>query len=584
MTHSRDNRTAPRLAWLATAVVAVAFAVVVGVLMLDAAKRADVFDMLNAPQLERLRAELRDSPDNAGLLQKIRELDYDIRLNYALRQNTVTSGAWLLLAGIAAALFSFYRAGSFKTLASLIRRPGRDGHAEDADVRRRRAVAAAVAVTVTLVFFAVAARLRLAPLPPPPAETPVTGREGVQSAPDDAEFMDNWHQFRGPAATNVVAHGVYTFEWDTAPGGNVLWKIALELPGHSSPVCWDERVFVTGAKGRTQKIFAYDAAAGRKIWESEIAVRRNWQPESPGGDPLDVFEETGLAAPSPVTDGRFVVATFATGDIACVAAADGKLVWGFNAGKPDSVYGLSSSLAIYRNLVIWQLDMGGSTDGLSNIAAFEIDCGEVRWRTARPVPNSWASPAIIRTDGRTELLTAADPWVIAYEPATGHELWRAGGLGGDVAPSVTYSHGVFFALNENSNLLAIRSGGSGDVTASHVVWRSDHALSDMASPVADEKRVWSFGGDGRIVCYDAGTGDVLYEHWHRAGFRATPAIYRDTLLAVDENGVALTIRRADTFEVVGRSAIGEGVWASPAFHRNVVYVRGLRHLFAVGKR
>jgi len=239
----------------------------------------------------------------------------------------------------------------------------------------------------------------------------------------------------------------------------------------------------------------------------------------PKGEPVEgdeeeeeeIYEDTGYAAPTAGTDGERVYVTFATADIAALDF-EGKIVWQQNFGPADNVYSMSSSLALFKDRVIWQLDKGASADEeKSSILALEGKTGEVVWQTPRPVGASWSSPVVVQTPGGPRIFTTAAPWVTAYEPEFGAEIWRASGLSGDVAPAAVYADGKVFATNEYAQVMAIRDDGQSDVTETHVVWIAEDGMSDAPSPLCDGKVLFQAHSSGQLTCFDAQTGKLLWE-------------------------------------------------------------------------
>ena len=201
------------------------------------------------------------------------------------------------------------------------------------------------------------------------------------------------------------------------------------------------------------------------------------------------MEETGLAAPTVATDGQQVYAIFPTGDVGSFDF-EGKKVWEKNLGRPDSSYGYSSSLAMYRNTLLIQYDQGIADDEMSAMIALDGFTGEIAWRTKRPVDCSWTSPIVACIDDQFQIITCSSPWVIAYEPNKGTELWRANCLSSELGASPIYAGGFVFAIVPYEKLVAIRPNGKGDVTQTHIAWVSEEGGPDICSPVSNGKSIF----------------------------------------------------------------------------------------------
>lgn len=195
------------------------------------------------------------------------------------------------------------------------------------------------------------------------------------------------------------------------------------------------------------------------------------------------------------------------------------MAWSKSLGLPENSYGHASSLATYKNLLLVQLDQGSARAPKSKLLAFDSATGKIVWQVARPVPNSWASPIVIRLADRDQVVTAADPWVIAYNPADGKEIWRAKCLKTDIGPSPVFADGKVFVANDNCNLSAIRADGHGDVTAAGVLWKGEDGLPDTCSPLATKEFVLLLTSFGTLSCYDAVKGDMLWSEDFSADFR-----------------------------------------------------------------
>ncbi len=249
--------------------------------------------------------------------------------------------------------------------------------------------------------------------------------------------------------------GAWPAHWDGAKGDNILWKTAVPLPGQNSPVVWGDRVFLSGADEHQREIYCFDANAGKLLWRQPVNDL-----SCADQTPLNVTDDTGYAAPTMACDGTRVFAMFANGDLACYDFS-GKRLWAQNMGRPENTYGHATSLLSYRNMLLLQFDQGDGAGGKSAVFALDVATGATVWKAKRNLPNSWSTPIVITTGGHDELITCANPLVLAYDPATGTELWSASCLGGDVAPSPVCAGGMLYVCNTGANLAAIRPDGPG---------------------------------------------------------------------------------------------------------------------------
>lgn len=399
--------------------------------------------------------------------------------------------------------------------------------------------------------------------------------------PTDAEIAENWPRFRGPGGLGVCSADDVPTAWDGESGEGVLWKTEVPLAGNNSPVVWGDRVFVTGADETQREVYCFDAHSGTLLWRQPLPAVDSTPSEVP-----KVMEATGLAAPTAATDGRRVYAVFANGEIGAFDF-EGRLRWQRSLGLPKNAYGHASSLAVHQGLVLVQFDQGTRAEKLSKLIALEAASGQTVWEAAREVPNSWPSPIVIQVDGQPQIITCADPWVIAYSPADGAELWRAECLQGDVGPSPVVAGGMVFAANEFPGVTAVRVDGSGDVTSSHIAWEADLGAPDCCSPVATEELVFLAASYGILTCYDAKQGgDPLWEQeFEDASFVSSPTLIGKYLYLFDEEGRTWVVQPdRQQCPTVAENALGERCVTSPAVREGKIYIRGEKHLFCIGAK
>jgi outer membrane protein assembly factor BamB len=303
---------------------------------------------------------------------------------------------------------------------------------------------------------------------------------------------------------------------------------------------------------------------------------------SPGAAAPDVSEDTGYAPSTVATDGSHVAAIFVNGDIVCYDFA-GKLAWTKRLGVPEDAYGHASSLAVFGSGLIVQFDQGADpTEGKSALYALDFATGKTVWQVKRPVQASWSTPLLAQVGTKTELITCANPCVIAYNPASGTEIWRVSCLTGDVAPSAALGSGFVFACNQGATLAAIRPGGSGDVTKSAIAWTCGDNLPDIVSPLAAGGFVYLATSEGALTCLDARTGKQMWQKQYEAGLRASPILDGKSICLLDYAGVLHFIAISPAFHENAKLELGEESKATPAIAGGRLFVRGKDHLFCLG--
>ena len=213
----------------------------------------------------------------------------------------------------------------------------------------------------------------------------------------------------------------------------------------------------------------------------------------------------GWPASTVATDGRRVYAMFANGDLAAFDF-DGKLAWSKYLAVPKNPYGHATSLLTWQDHVIVQFDQGEPEDQLSKLYAFDGATGAVVWQQPRPAGASWATPIVFDVGGQSQVITLAEPWVIAYAPKDGAEIWRANCLGSLVTPSPIFAGGTLFVINPSTKMQSIRPDGQGDVTKTHLGWVAEDGIPDVTSPVSNGELVFLLDSSGIVTCYDAKDG------------------------------------------------------------------------------
>jgi len=418
---------------------------------------------------------------------------------------------------------------------------------------------------------------------------------------------DNWPQWRGPAGTGISEGNSYPDEW--APDKNVAWKTPVPGRGLSSPVVWGNRVFLTTSiEGQpappdhkppihpdfnnkdgylhpdsvgsnflhTLKVMAFDTKTGRQLWEQTAY-------DGPMYD--DRHRKNTYASPTIATDGKLVYAFFESAGIYAYDF-DGKLVWKKSLGGiAKAGLGPGTSPVIFEDLLILLCDqeMGKG----SFIAALNKADGKEVWRADRSSRRSWATPLIVRTPERAELVTSAAERVISYDPRTGKELWRANGVQSHPIPSAVAADGLVYltAGSQAKRALAIKVGGSGDLTDSaSIVWRYNKGTAYVPSPIVHGKYLYLMTDAGLITALDAKTGEMVYEGGRPpvpATFTASLVAYGDKLLMTSEDGDTFVVKAGPQHEIVRTNPIGEPVYASLALAGGTIYIRGASHLFAI---
>jgi len=425
----------------------------------------------------------------------------------------------------------------------------------------------------------------------------------------------NWPQWRGPFGHGVSLETGLPTTWSTSE--NVAWRAKVAGLGTSSPIVWDDRVIVTSQVGRSALAggdahpqLARDERAlaerehpigGRRpdtggttasdVWLVVEAFsrqdgRRLWEHRTKATGTLpEVHEKHNLATPTPVTDGQRVYSWFGNGQIVALDM-EGRLVWSRHLGVEfapfRTLWGHGSSPVLFGDLVILLCDH------LSDAYLLAVDArtGKDRWKVDRgDGRTSHSTPLVVRGPEGAELLINSSERIDVYDPSTGKLLWFTGGPRQSPIPSAVFHDGRIYLSRgyRNSDYMAIRPGGRGDVTATHVEWQAASGASYVPSIVYYDGLLYMTNEVGVLTCADARTGEPVWRHRLGGVFFASPVAGDGKVYMVSETGETFVLRAGRKPEVLARNDLGERFIASPAISQGRLFLRGDHTLFAVGK-
>jgi outer membrane protein assembly factor BamB len=415
----------------------------------------------------------------------------------------------------------------------------------------------------------------------------------------------NWPQWRGPDGSGISTEKNLPAAW--TPTTNIKWKAAIPGRGHSSPIVWGNRVFVTtavegdvvpGAKaakhmlGDKEFVHPDSIGADRKHQFKVIALNREsgklvWEVTAWEGTPYDNrHRKSSYAASTPATDGKMVYAFFGTEGLYAYDF-NGKLAWKANLGNMANLgMGTGTSPILFENLVIVQCDEDNGEG--SFIVALDKKTGKEAWRTPRKIQISWSTPLLVKTATRSELITSGTEHVISYDPATGKELWRHKGLESNAIPSpVANNETVYLVAGFPAKIaMAIKLGGSGDLTGTpNVPWKYAKGTAYVPSPILYGDYLYLTTDRGILTCIDAKTGEVKYEGGRipiPATFTASPVAFEGKILMTSEDGDTFIVKAGPKHEVLATNSVGEPVYASPAIADGRIFIRGEKNLYCIG--
>jgi len=409
---------------------------------------------------------------------------------------------------------------------------------------------------------------------------------------------DNWPQWRGPGGDGLCAETEVPVTW--AEGSGIEWKCRLPEWGNSTPAIWGETVFVTShVDDQRLVLLRIDKGSGRIVWSREVGRGSAPQATSPSRGRLMFHREHNLASPSPVTDGKTVVAHFGNGDLVAYDF-DGRRLWHRNLcrdyGRYTSLWGHANSPVLVGDLVVSvciqdPCDNLLDPPGSSYVVAHDKRTGPEVWKTTRTTgatrfaADSYVTPILRKADNRTELVVAGGEWLDAYDPATGKRLWCLPGLTGkELARSPVAAHGMIYtAQGLGRALLAIRPGGDGQRAQDDVAWTFGNVAWDVPSPVVCGGWLFLVDNMGIARCLDALTGEVLWEQRLRGRHRASPIAAGGRIYFLNTEGLTTVVSASANFEKLAENQLDDRTYASPAVSDGKIFIRGREWLYCIGR-
>ena len=424
-----------------------------------------------------------------------------------------------------------------------------------------------------------------------------------------AAYSENWPQWRGASGNGVSNETALPTRWSK---DDIAWKAPLKGLGVSSPIVWGDRVFVTSQAGQgelrpgshptlargpeaaAEKPLGKGAAAGaeKQVHFLIEAFRRTdgarlWEYRLPAeGQLAPVHQKHNLASPSPVTDGQMVYGWFGNGQIVALTT-EGKLVWQRHLGKEYSPFeiewGHGSSPALYRDTLILQCDHIPA----SYLIALDKKTGKEKWKVDRGKGiRSYSTPAVVRGPRGEELIVNASERIDAYDPANGKHLWYTGEPNRFPIPVPSSENGMLYASRgyRSGPFMAIRLGGTGDISKSHVQWLVPTGAPYVSSIVLYQGLIYMANDAGVASCFDAKTGEKVWQSRIEGVFSASPVAGDGKVYLMSETGETIVIKAGREFQVFARNDIGERMVASPAISGGQLFIRTDGFLFCIGNK
>ena len=412
-------------------------------------------------------------------------------------------------------------------------------------------------------------------------------------------LVDNWPQWRGPRGQGVSDEKNLPLEW--SPTKNIKWKTPVPGRGHSSPIVWGNRLFLTtsiegaeipgaaavkhvinnqvvklpdttGAeRSHTLKLICVDVDTGKILWERTVHEGRMYD---------DRQKSNTYASSTPATDGSHVYAFFGSEGVYCYDF-EGKQIWKASLGGIAKMgYGEGTSPIIFENLLIIQAD--SELGQGSFITALDKTTGKQVWKTPRKNRASWSTPVLVRGAKRVELIASGAESVVSYDPLTGKELWQSEGLVSHAIPTPLIGDDTVFVYAGSHD----KRGYAVRLSDNKVLWRHDKGTAYVASGVLYDGSIYLITDGGIMSSLDAKTGQLKYEGGRlpvAATFFASPVAFDGKVLITSQDGDTFVIAAGPKHELLKTNSVGEPVYASPAISGGRIFIRGQQHLYCIGQ-
>ena len=389
-----------------------------------------------------------------------------------------------------------------------------------------------------------------------------------------ALFLGDWPQFRGPNSDGHAAGPATPLEWSDTK--NVIWKVSIPGLGWSSPVVSEGKVFLTTAvstdKGLSLRAIALDATNGKTVWDREVFAVE----ETPA-----IHAKNSHASPTPLVQGDVVFVHFGTVGMARLATSDGKIQWTSKELVYAPVHGSGGSPVLHDGKLVVVCD--GSAKPF--VAAVDAETGKIAWKTQRSVEarvtHSFVTPSVATVDGKAQVMAPGPDHLAAYDVTSGEEIWRVMAPGWSVVPQPVIGHGLVIYNHDydHPELLAIKLGGKGDVTDSHIVWRITRGAPSTPSPLLVGDELYFVSDKGIASCVNAKTGESYWMERFGGNYSASPIFANDRILFLNEDGLATWVKPGQKFEVLGKNEVPGRTLATPAFSGGAMYLRTDEYLY-----
>jgi outer membrane protein assembly factor BamB len=394
---------------------------------------------------------------------------------------------------------------------------------------------------------------------------------------------ENWPSFRGPSNDGISDATDLPVEWSESK--KILWKTAIHDRGWSTPVIWENQIWVTTAKEDGHNLYAVsvDFESGKIIHDKLVFDVK---------DPQGKHDFNSYATPTPVIEEGRIYVHYGTHGTACLDTESGKILWKREDLNCNHVQGPASSPFIYKHLLIVHVE----GDDVQYVVALDKTTGKTVWKTDRPkelyekaIPlyrKGYSSPIIIRVNGKDQLISVGAQTCHAYDPLTGEEIWYIYyGTDSTISAPIWDGELVYVITgfqNPSPELWAVRPTGRGDVTESHIVWKVKERVPIESSTVIIDGLIYMVNDKGKVSCIDARTGQFVWQDKLKGNFGASPVYADGHIYFSNKKGETTVIQEGRDYKILSSNQLDEGFMASPSIKGNSIILRTKTHLYRIG--
>lgn len=427
------------------------------------------------------------------------------------------------------------------------------------------------------------------------------------------DYLKQWPSFRGPFAKGYIDAAETVAKWDLETGENILWQTKIPGLGHSCPIIWDDKMFVTTAisgSGNDElkvglygdidaveddsehefKVFCLNKNTGEILWDKLVYK---------GVPEVKRHTKASHADCTPATDGKHLVVFFGSQGLYCFDY-QGNVLWKKDFGKmnagphtdPDFEWGFSSSPIIHKGKVIVQCDFLGDCF----LASYDVKTGKQNWLTPRDEVSTWCSPTVFEKNGQTQIVVNGWKHMGGYDFETGKEIWKMSGGGDAPTPTPVIAHDLIFINNAHGRfapVYAVKTDATGDITLGekettneHIVWSIKRGGAYMQTPLIYGDYLYNLRGNGSLSVFKASTGEQVYKESFGSvgGFTASGVAANGMTYFSSERGDVFVVKAGPEYEVIAQNNMNDILMSSPAISGDVIYFRAQKSVIAVGRK